>query len=175
MAVDPGLGVFGQQRDVKLARGEHHLGIFAVDPVAIDIDVQKIVVEPDFLELAVGREQRARVPQPDIINGGRVLLERGPRERGCAVELPYVDAVEMVRHAGQRDVSLEVRLFNPQLVGLDVELFDYRLDQVEENRRAAKDDRRDYPQTEPALPEVGEADRSGYQRQRHQQPQARLP
>ncbi len=81
----------------------------------------------------------------------------------------------MVRHAGQRDVALEVRLFNPQLVGLDVELFDYRLDQVEEDRRAKKDDRRDHRQPEPALPEVGETDRSGYQRQRHQQPQARLP
>ena len=72
MLVDPGLRVLRQRVDVHLARREHHLRVLALDPVAIDIDVGEIVVEADFLQLIVGIEERARVPQPDVLDRRRI-------------------------------------------------------------------------------------------------------
>ena len=80
MLVDPGLRALGQQRGVELARREHHLRVLPLDLVAIDVDVAKVVVEADFLELPIGRDQRARVPHPDVIDSRRVIGERCGRE-----------------------------------------------------------------------------------------------
>ena len=62
MQVDPGLRVGRQQRGIELARREHHLLIGAVEMVAIDVDVEELVVGADFLQLRIGVEQRLPVP-----------------------------------------------------------------------------------------------------------------
>ena len=75
--VHPGAGVVGEERGVDLARGEHHLAASAGQVVAIDVDVVELVVGADQLQLAVGVEQRLRVPEPDVLEGGPVALDGG--------------------------------------------------------------------------------------------------
>ena len=77
MEVDPGLGVGRKERRrVELAGRQHHLLIRAVELVAIDVHVMELVVGPDLLQLSVGVHQRLPVPQPDVVDGRAVVLER---------------------------------------------------------------------------------------------------
>ena len=69
MTVDPGLRVRRQQADVELPRRQHHLVLVAIPPVAIYIDAGEIIVKTDILQLPVGGEQRARIPQANVLDG----------------------------------------------------------------------------------------------------------
>ena len=57
---------------------EGHLAVCAIDLIAVHVDVEEGVVGPQFLQLLVGVEERAGVPQPDVVDreavGGEVLL-----------------------------------------------------------------------------------------------------
>ena len=48
--------------NVQLARGEHHLASHAVDFIAINVDVGKVVVGTDLLDLPQSVLQRMPVP-----------------------------------------------------------------------------------------------------------------
>ncbi len=98
---------------------------------------------------------------------GRQLAEAGER--------PHIDAVELKGAPRHRDIALEIGLLDPQFVGLDPQPFDHRLQQVEHHRRAEDDRRRRHRQPQAALAHVGKADCRRRNRQRHQQPQTRLP
>ncbi len=52
--IDPGLRVGRQFRLIQLAGGQQDLPVAPIDHVTIDIDVVKVVVETDFLQLPVG-------------------------------------------------------------------------------------------------------------------------
>ena len=67
LLVDPVAAALRQFVDVQLARGEHHLAGRAVDFIAIDVDVGKVVVGADFLNLTQRVLQRTPVPQPDVL------------------------------------------------------------------------------------------------------------
>ena len=84
--VDPVAAAFGELVDVEFAGGEHDLALFAVDLVAIDVDVGEVVVGTDLLNLAERILERAPVPQADVLESGLViwrrrrLQRRSPRE-----------------------------------------------------------------------------------------------
>ena len=52
LLVDPVAAALGQLLDIQFARREHHLTDRAVNHIAIDVDVRKIVVGTDFLNLS---------------------------------------------------------------------------------------------------------------------------
>ena len=60
--------------------------------VAVDVDVVEVVVEADQLQLAVGVEQRLRVPEPDVREGRLVALDGRRVERLRRRERPRRDA-----------------------------------------------------------------------------------
>ncbi len=49
--------------------------VLTVYSVAVDINILEIIVESDCLNLIVGVEKRAWVPQSDVVHGIRVLLD----------------------------------------------------------------------------------------------------
>ena len=51
----------------EFARRKAHLARLAIDQIAVVIDVNEIVVGTDNLELAVGAQQRAVVPQANVL------------------------------------------------------------------------------------------------------------
>ena len=59
----------------KLSGRQGHLPILPIDGIAINIDVRKLVVRPDLLELAIRGEQGSGVPQADILDGRVVPLQ----------------------------------------------------------------------------------------------------
>ena len=74
--VHPGARVGGSSDGIDLPRGEHHLAPAVANVVAVDVDVVKVVVEADHLQLAVGVEQRPGIPQPDVRERRLVALDR---------------------------------------------------------------------------------------------------
>ena len=126
VAVDPRLGLFGQLVHVQFAGGEHHLAQVAVDGIAVDVDLVEGVVEADFLELPVGAQQRAVVPQADVgervaVGGDVVRRDRA----GCGVFL-FLDFVQPVSVACVADVIFDVGFFDDEFVGFDGELLHRR-------------------------------------------------
>ena len=65
--VDPVAAALGQFVDVQLARSEHHLAQGAIDYIAIDVDIGKVVVGTDFLNLPQRVLQRLPIPQADVL------------------------------------------------------------------------------------------------------------
>ena len=125
VAVDPGLRVRRQQRGFQLAGREHHALIRAVEPVAVDVHVMELVVGADLLQLRVGIHQRLPVPQPDVVDGRLVGLERLEGEVLFGGEGLRRDLTEIVSLLGQRDVALDVGLLQLQLVRFDEHALEY--------------------------------------------------
>ena len=71
-----------------------------MDDVAIVIDLGKIVIGADFLELLKGGELRLVIPQTDVPHGGGVLLDRGGGEVLNLGEAAFVKFVEPVSPGG---------------------------------------------------------------------------
>jgi hypothetical protein len=84
---------------VQLPGAEHDLALLAVDLVAIDVDVQELVVAPQDLVLAHSRQQRPVVPQPQVFDGRGVLVEHRLVKGLLAAELAQLDRVEPERLA----------------------------------------------------------------------------
>src|SRR5438093_13739638 len=85
--------------------------------VAVDVDFVEGVIEADQLQLAVGVEERLRVPQPDVREGRLVAFDGRLVERLRRRERPRLNGLEAVRTAGHGDVVLEVRALQAELVG----------------------------------------------------------
>ena len=66
----------------ELTGRQHDLAVLTVDGVAIDVDVEELVVGADLLKLAIGHEQRPIVPEPDVLDREAIALERA-RRSGC--------------------------------------------------------------------------------------------
>ncbi len=117
-AVDEGLALLGQIVHLQLPRGHHHLPVFAVEGVAVDVHVHELVVEPDFLELLVDRVQRPPIPQPDVFKqilvfprrlSGKVFLKR---------VFPLLDLFQIEPLSGEFDVVGDVEFLEGDFVGL---------------------------------------------------------
>ena len=87
LLVDPVAAALGELGDVELARGQHHLADRAIDFIAIDVDVGKIVVGADFLDLTESVLQRAPVPKPDVLKCGLVVGRFRGLNRGLGRKL----------------------------------------------------------------------------------------
>ena len=124
LLVDPVAAACRQLVHIQLAGGEHHLADGPADLIAIDVDVGKVVVGANFLNLAQRVLQRVPIPQPDVFER-RLVVRRvnrlDPRVSGKRVRL---DAVERVRAPRHVDVVRDEGPFSHQLVGLDDEVAD---------------------------------------------------
>ena len=52
---------------IQLTAGEHHLAKCAVEVIAIDVDVRKVIVGANLLNLAQRILQRVPIPEPDVL------------------------------------------------------------------------------------------------------------
>ena len=117
----------------RLAGRHHHLSASARKVVTVYVDVVKVVVEPDHLELFVGVEQRARIPQADVAERTRVSLHGPGFERRLGGKRPRLDLVEAVRAPGELDVVLQIGMLEAKLVGAHAQaLIEVRHDRGEE-------------------------------------------
>ena len=88
--VDPVAAAYRQLFDVELANGQHLLAEFAVEYIAIDIDVGEVVIGSDLLHLTQGVLQRSPVPEADVLKRWLVVAGVGlpqaspPRETRSA-------------------------------------------------------------------------------------------
>ena len=71
--VDPVPAAFRQFFDIQFAGSEHHLAQIAGNLVAIDVDVGKIIVGADFLNLAQSVLQRLPIPKTNILQSGLII------------------------------------------------------------------------------------------------------
>ena len=114
--VDPVAAALGQALDVQLADRQHHLPRLAVDRVAVDVDVGKVVVGADLLDLPQRVLQRPPVPEPDVLERVAVLVDLRRFDARLRPETALLDAVEGVRPARHLDVVGDVRALAHQLV-----------------------------------------------------------
>ena len=143
-AVDPRLRLRGQLFRGKLPGAYQHLAVVAVNPVAVNINVDKIVVQPYRLYLVVGVLERTVVPQSDIVHGSRipgdVLLAGGVLHQD--VRFLYFFQVEGV--TGQLDIALDVRGLPGKLAGFHLEpLYQRRINAPENDGTHQPDPNRD--------------------------------
>ena len=103
--------------------------------VAVDVDVEKTVVSADLLQLRIGGEQRAPVPEPDVVDGPAVLCERLKGEILRRGERFHRDRAEIASLPGEIDVN--VWPFRLQLARFDIETLDERVRRVAEDEGAA--------------------------------------
>ena len=105
---------------------QHDLPVLAVDRVPVHVDVGELVIGPDLLELGEAREQRPVVPEPDVLDGEAVTLERRRGQPLLGGEIVLLDRVEPVRLSRHADVALDVRALGDELVGRDLEALEQR-------------------------------------------------
>ena len=170
--VDPGAAALRQLRGVQLTRGEHHLAQLPVNDVPIDIDVRKVVVGADLLELPQRVLEHAPVPEPDVLQRGLIVLRISRLDRRLGRERALGETIQPVRLPRELDVVRDVRLLADKLVGLHDEALDISADgtcpDVEHERGECCSD-------EPADPSGNErrhhdCDSAGGQCERHEQP-----
>jgi len=111
---------------VELACRQHHLAKLTVDPVPVVVHRDELVVGADLLELRERVEQRLVVPQPHVLEGGRVVGDVGLRELSLAGEGPGLHLVQPERAACGGDVVLNVGRLAHLLVRVDVETLEQR-------------------------------------------------
>jgi hypothetical protein len=119
LPVDPALGLLRQLLRRQLAGGQHDLAQLAVDHVAVGVDGQEVVVEAEELDLVVALEQRALVPQPDVLERALVLGHRLRVDRAPGRMAPGLDPVEPERLARVLDVVGQELPLPGQLARLD--------------------------------------------------------
>jgi hypothetical protein len=99
---------------IELPRAEHDLPLISANRVAVDVDIQEVVVATQDLVLAKGDEERAVVPQAQVVDGGGVLLEDCLGKPLLTGEAALLDRVEVERgpRRGQvlDDVGPDARL-----------------------------------------------------------------
>ena len=125
MAVHPGLGALGKLRR-QLARRQHRLAVAVGQPVAIDVDVVELVVEPDLLDLAEGPKERTVVPEPDVPDGVVVVGQVAHLKARLGRIVAFGNAVDAKGPAGEGDVVLEVGPLASELVRIDIDRMDRR-------------------------------------------------
>ncbi len=119
--VDPVAAALRKLVKAELTRGEHDLARRAVDFVAINVDIGKVVVGSNLLNLAQRVLQCFHIPQADVLQSGLVVGGIGGADSGLGGEFALGEFVETVGLAGHFDVMSDVRLFAHQFVRLDQE------------------------------------------------------
>ena len=80
MPVDPRLRIGGEECGLELPGRQHHLLIGTVEPIAIHVHVPELVVGPDLLQLSIRGHQRLLIPEPNVVDGRLIGLERVERQ-----------------------------------------------------------------------------------------------
>ena len=109
LLVDPVAAALREFVDAKFARGEHHLADRAIDFIAINVDIGKVVVSANLLHLA----------QPDILESRLIIRRVGRLDRRFGGELSLHDPVQSIGPARQVDVVGDKGLLTNQFVRLD--------------------------------------------------------
>ena len=132
----------------------------------------ELVVGPNLLQLSVGIHQRLPVPQPDIVDGRLVGLERLEGEILFHREGFDRDLMEIVGLLGEVDVALDVGLLQLQLVGFDEHDLKQRGEHHSQHQGAAKDQHRPgYRKLPGADPQIGPTGKGCDDRKPDQQPE----
>jgi hypothetical protein len=131
--VDPVAGADGELVNVEFASGEHDFAGGAVDVVAVDVDVGKIVVGADFLNLAERVLKGVPIPEADVMEGGLVIGGVGCLDGGFGGKFLLMEAVETEGGAGFGDVVSDEGLFADELIGLDDEVGDVPTDEAQDD------------------------------------------
>ena len=119
MPVDPGIGLGRKLVDNHLPCGQHDLPVGAVDHVAIHIHVVKIIVKPDSLNLPVGLQQRAFIPDPDVLDGNIMAPDFLGAQLFLDLKIDFFDVVQTVGLAGKLNIVGNKRGFLGQFIGFD--------------------------------------------------------
>ena len=82
LLVDPVAATLRELIDAQFARGEHNLTHDAVDFIAINVDVGKIIVRTDFLNLTQRVLKCAPVPQADVLQRSLIVRRVGRLDCG---------------------------------------------------------------------------------------------
>ena len=158
--VDPVAAALRQLVDAELARRQHHLTYRAVDRVAVDVDVGKIVVGANLLDLAQRVLQRAPVPQPDVLDRRAIPFEVGRLDARFGRERTLLEAMQPEGLPRHLDVVRDVRPLAHELVRLDDEAGDVPPEDADDEiAGAGRNDRRDQPAQPRRRHRVDERDR----------------
>ena len=99
--------------------------------VAVDVDVGKVVVGANLLNLAQRVLQRMPVPEANVLQSGLVVGWIGCADGGLGGKLALREAVEAICLAGHLDVVGDVGLLADKFVGLDDEAADIPADHAD--------------------------------------------
>ena len=116
--VDPVAAALRKLIDAQLAGGEHHLAHGAVDFIAIDVDVGKVVVGADFLNLTQRVLQCAPIPQANVGERSLIVRRVGGLDRRLRGKFAPRDPVQSIGLPREVDVETNVGPFANQLVRL---------------------------------------------------------
>ncbi len=119
LLVDPVATALRKLVDVQLACGEHHLASRAVDFIAINVDVGKVVIGADFLNLTQRVLKCMPVPQPDVLKRSLIVRRIGRLDGRLSGKLALRDLVQSVGLPRQVDVVGNVGLLANQFVRFD--------------------------------------------------------
>ncbi len=169
--VHPGAGFLRQRLELDLPGGDHHLAFLAIDLVAVDIDVRELVVGPEDLELVIGRQERPRVPEPDVVYRAGVVVDLVPRQRVVDLELLLVHAVERERLVGELDLVFDILPFLVELVRLHDEVLVGEAGEVPEQQEADEQGDRDIDGPGVRPPDVRQHDHPAERRRDREQAQ----
>ena len=116
--------------EVQFARGEHHLASRPVDFIAVNVDVGKVVIGADFLNLTQCVLECMPVPQPDVLQSS-LIVRRVSRLHGrLCRKLPLHDLVQSVGSPRQIGIVDNVRLLANQFVRFDDKAADIPCDSL---------------------------------------------
>ena len=109
-------GAARQRFVVQLARREHGLAQLAIQPVAVVVHRDEVVVGADFLDLRERIEQRRVVPQPHVVHRCAVVFDVGHGELVFLLETALHDPVQRVGAVARLDVVTEIDALAFELV-----------------------------------------------------------
>ncbi len=164
--VDEGLALQGKVALGKLPGGNHDLPITITDLIAVDVDIDKLVVQADLLKLLVHGIERAPVPQTHLGEQVRIVCQRGSGEFSIRRELALLDLIEFEGFPGEVDVARNVGYFEGDLIGFDYQPLDqlWRHAHQQQPDCTDRDPRREYGHEgrwAMGLPALGEARHEG--------------
>ena len=118
LVIDPVAAALRQLVHVQFARGKHHLARGAVDLIAIDVDVRKVVVGANLLNLPQCILQRVPVPQADVLQRRLIVGRIGCIDGGLRRKLVLHKSVQAKRLPRHLDVVGNVGPLAHQLIRL---------------------------------------------------------
>ncbi len=130
--VDEGLALRRQVVLGQLPCRDHDLAVAVADLVAVHVHVDKLVVEPNLLELLIDGVQRAPVPQADLGDQLAVVFDGLPGQVALGRVFTLLRLVEAEGLAREPDVVGDVGLLEGDLVGLDGKRLEGRRQQAGE-------------------------------------------